>query len=72
MSPDRRPVLPPARYGQRLADWARGLPPVVVDAALAITCYLTIVIDAVLNDRLEWWVVLLAASNVLPLMWRRR
>jgi len=72
MSPDRRPGPPPARYGQRLADWARGLPPVVVDAALAITCYLTIVIDAVLNERLEWWVVLLAASNALPLMWRRR
>jgi signal transduction histidine kinase len=25
-----------------------------------------------LNDRLEWWVVLLAAINTLPLMWRRR
>ncbi len=72
MSPGRRPMPRLAGYGQRLADSARGLPPVVVDAALAITCYLTIVIDAVLNDRLEWWVVVLAASNALPLMWRRR
>jgi signal transduction histidine kinase len=72
MSPDRRPVLRLAGYGQRLADWARGLPPLVVDAVLAITCYLTIVIDAVLNERLEWWVVVLAAANTMPLLWRRR
>jgi hypothetical protein len=38
MSPDRRPVLRLAGYGQQLADWARGLPPLVVDAVLAITC----------------------------------
>jgi len=72
MSPDRSPAPRLAGYWQQLADWARSLPPVVVDAVLAITCYLTIVIDAVLNERLEWWVVLLAASNALPLMWRRR
>lgn len=72
MSRARRLVPRLAGYWQQPADWARALPPVVVDAVLAITCYLTIVIEAVLNDRLEWWVVLLAASNALPLMWRRR
>jgi signal transduction histidine kinase len=61
-----------AAGAQRLADWARGLPPLVVDAVLVIACYLTIVVDAVLDDRLEWWVVVLAAVNTVPLLWRRR
>ncbi len=66
------PVPRLAGYGQRLADWARGLPPVAVDAVLALTCFLTIAIFALLDDRLEWWVVALAAGNTLPLLWRRR
>ena len=72
MSPDRRLVPRLAGYGQRLAAWRPGLPPVVVDAMLVFACYLTIVIDAVLDDRLKWWVVLLAAINTVPLLWRRR
>ncbi len=72
MSPDRRLVPRLAGYGRRLAEWARGLPPVVVDAVLVIICYLTIVIDAALHERLAWWVVLLAAINTTPLLWRRR
>jgi signal transduction histidine kinase len=57
---------------QRLVDRARAVPPLVVDAVLVIACYLTIVVDAVLEDRLEWWVVVLAAVNTMPLLWRRR
>jgi signal transduction histidine kinase len=77
MSPDRHPIgrgAAPrlAGFGRRLADWRRGLPPVAVDAMLVIACYLTIVIDALLDDRLEWWVVALAALNTMPLLWRRR
>jgi len=72
MSPDRRLVPRLAGYGQRLAAWRRGVPPVVVDAMLVFACYLTIVIDAVLDDRLEWWVVLLAVVNTVPLLCRRR
>jgi signal transduction histidine kinase len=48
------------------------VPPLVVDAVLVIACYLTIVIDAALDGRLEWWVVVLAATNTVPLLWRRR
>jgi signal transduction histidine kinase len=44
----------------------------VVDAVLAIACFLTIVIDAAVDERLEWWVVVLAAGDTVPLLWRRR
>ncbi|KAB8187901.1 sensor histidine kinase [Microbispora catharanthi] len=50
----------------------RRVPPTVVDAVLAIGCFLSIMIMAVLNHRLEWWVAALAAMNTLPLLWRRR
>jgi signal transduction histidine kinase len=70
--PMRRPVRRLAAVYRRSADWVRGVPPLVVDAVLAIACYLTIVVDAVVDDRLEWWVVLLAAVNTVPLLWRRR
>ena len=50
----------------------RRVPPAVVDAVLAIGCFLSIMIMAVLNHRLEWWVAALAAGNTLPLLWRRR
>jgi signal transduction histidine kinase len=72
MPPDRLLVPRLAGHGQRLADWVRGLPPVMVDAALAIACFLTIVIDAAVDERLEWWVLVLAAANTVPLLWRRR
>jgi signal transduction histidine kinase len=72
MVTDDRSVARLAAGGRRLGDWARGLPPLVVDAVLAIASYLTIVVDAVLDDRLEWWVVVLAAVNTVPLLWRRR
>jgi signal transduction histidine kinase len=60
--------MAPARS---LAEVARKTPPVVVDAVLTIVCYLTIAIYAVLNSH-EWWVVVLAAGNALPLLWRRQ
>jgi signal transduction histidine kinase len=59
-------------YWRRLAEQARGVPPIVVDAALALACYVTTVIYANLNHGLEWWVVVLVAGNTLPLLWRRR
>jgi signal transduction histidine kinase len=72
MWPDRRLVTRLAGYRERLAAWRRGVPAAAVDTMLVLACYLTIVIDAVLNDRLDWWVVLLALINTLPLLWRRR
>ena len=57
---------------QRLSDWGRALPPLVVDAAVAIGCYLTIVVMAIADKQTHWWVFALAAGNVLPLLWRRR
>jgi signal transduction histidine kinase len=60
------------RYRRRLAGWARALPPLVVDAGIALGCYLTIVVMAIADQKAEWWVYLLAAGNVLPLLWRRR
>lgn len=50
----------------------RRVPAAAVDAVLAIGCFLSIMIMAVLNHRLEWWVAALAAANTLPLLWRRR
>jgi signal transduction histidine kinase len=59
-------------YRQRLTDWGRALPPLVMDAVLAIGCYLTIVVMAIADERTHWWVFALAACNALPLLWRRR
>ncbi len=72
MVAEQRSVWRLASAGQRMAGWVRGVPPLVVDAVLAIACYLTIVVDAVLADRLTWLVVVLAALNTMPLLWRRR
>src|SRR6266545_2201707 len=72
MVTDDRSVARLAAGTRRLADRARGVPPLVLDAVLAIACYFTIVIDAVVDGRLKWWVVVLAAANTVPLLWRRR
>lgn len=71
---------PPARlpgyaYARRLADQARDLPPLVVDAVLALGCYLAVVVYLVYlvaNDRQQWWLFVLAAGQAVPLLWRRR
>jgi signal transduction histidine kinase len=59
-------------YGDRLAAWARGLPPIAVDAVIAILCALYVMFDAGVEDRFAWWVPLGAAANSLPLLWRRQ
>jgi signal transduction histidine kinase len=59
-------------YRERLAGWGRGLPPLVVDAVIAIACYVSTVVLAYAEWRTYWWVFALAACNVLPLLWRRR
>jgi signal transduction histidine kinase len=61
-----------AAPARRLAERARALPPMVVDAAIAIGCYLSIVVMVIADQKIEWWVYVLAAGNVLPLLWRRR
>ncbi|GAA3236225.1 sensor histidine kinase [Actinocorallia longicatena] len=49
-----------------------GPPPIAVDAMLAVGCFLSIVITAVIDECFAWWVVPLALGNVVPLLWRRR
>lgn len=61
-----------ATYARWLAERARGIPPIGVDSALALACFLTVVIYAALDSRLEWWTIALAAGNTVPLLWRRR
>ncbi|MEO3929794.1 sensor histidine kinase [Micromonosporaceae bacterium B7E4] len=56
----------------RLTGWGRSRPPLVVDALVAIACYLIIIINAFTHHRTEWWVFLLAGMNATPLVWRRR
>ncbi|WP_116947795.1 sensor histidine kinase [Jiangella endophytica] len=59
-------------YGERLAAWARGLPPVAVDAVIAAACALYVIFNAGVADKLYWWVPLAASVNALPLLWRRQ
>lgn len=61
-----------SEFGERLAAWTRGLPPIAVDAVIAILCALYVMFDAGVEDRFVWWVPLGAAANVLPLLWRRQ
>ncbi|WP_422769050.1 sensor histidine kinase [Plantactinospora sp. WMMC1484] len=56
----------------RLVEWGGSRPPLVVDALIAIACYLITVVNAFGKDRTEWWVFVLAGLNVAPLVWRRR
>jgi len=60
------------RYGQRLTDRARGLPPSAVDAVIAAACWIHLNIGAAVAGCFEWWVPVLATANTLPLLWRRR
>ena len=57
-----------SEYGDRLAAWSRGLPPIAVehDVQRAQDG------DDGVEDRFLWWVPLGAAANTLPLLWRRR
>lgn len=61
-----------SEYGDRVATWARALPPVAVDAVIAALCALYVMFDAGVEDRFAWWVPLGAAANVIPLLWRRQ
>jgi signal transduction histidine kinase len=58
--------------GRRLTERARDVPPLVVDAVIAVACVLTVTVFALADQRLYWWVVVLATLNALPLLWRRR
>jgi signal transduction histidine kinase len=62
----------------RLADPLRHLPPLVVDALLALAVGVVTVISIVVADvddpseRMTWWGWALVAVQVVPLVWRRR
>lgn len=57
---------------RRLAEWGRTRPPLLIDALIAIACYLVVVLNAITDDRAEWRVFLFAGLNTVPLLWRRR
>ncbi|MBC6462558.1 sensor histidine kinase [Actinomadura sp. HBU206391] len=59
-------------YGQRLAARAGGLPPLAVDTVIAAVCWINVVLQAAVDQRLQWWVPIMATANSLPLLWRRR
>nr|WP_246400840.1 sensor histidine kinase [Jiangella mangrovi] len=61
-----------SEYGERLATWSRGLPPIAVDAVIAAFCALYVTLDAGVEHRFVWWVPLAASANALPLLWRRQ
>ncbi|MEJ3744214.1 sensor histidine kinase [Actinomycetes bacterium KLBMP 9797] len=52
--------------------WFRALPPQVVDAGIAVACYLTTVLPAHAKGVTTPLSLLLAALGSIPLMWRRR
>ena len=62
----------------RLADRGRVLPPVVVDALLAIVVGVVTAVSIAVTDRddtseaMTWWGWLLVVVQVVPLVWRRR
>jgi signal transduction histidine kinase len=64
------PSLP--AYGRLLADRARRLSPFAVDAVIAAVCWVSVVIQALIDGHLTWQVGVLATVNALPLLWRRR
>ena len=54
------PVRPPA------------LPPLAVDAAIAVVCFLATITLPLKAARTPWWLYALAVLASLPLVWRRR
>lgn len=58
-------------YPHRLLGWARSRPPLVVDALIAIACYLVVAINAVTRGTAGSWVFVAAGLTALPLLWRR-
>src|SRR5262245_274868 len=61
---------PPAPH--RLAGRLRAPPPAVVDAAIAVVCYLATVALPVKAATAQWWLFGLSGLASLPLVWRRR
>ena len=60
-------------YGRLVADRARRMPPLAVDAGIALVCWVNVIIQASMDGHLTGllsWT--LATANVLPLLWRRR
>jgi len=62
------PSVPPRRFADRL----RALPPPMVDAAIAVVCYLATVAPPLKAATVQWWLFALSALASLPLVWRRR
>jgi hypothetical protein len=56
----------------RAADRLRALPPVAVDALIAVLCYLATVAAPMKAAAAQWWLFALATLASLPLVWRRR
>ncbi|KAB2342655.1 sensor histidine kinase [Actinomadura rudentiformis] len=55
-----------------IIERARALPQRGVDALITIVCSVQILMQAAVDEQLEWWVPLLVSVYALPLMWRRQ
>jgi signal transduction histidine kinase len=62
----------------RLTEWGRHLPPLAVDAVLAVAVGIVTVVSIAVADsedhteRMTWWAWALVAVQIVPLVWRRR
>jgi signal transduction histidine kinase len=61
-----------SRWRARTVGLLRDVPTLVVDAGIALACYVAAVATALSLNCTQWWVMLLAALASLPLIWRRR
>jgi signal transduction histidine kinase len=57
---------------RRAADELRQLPPLIVDAGIAVVCYLATVVLPVKSAAAAWPLFVLAGLASVPLVWRRR
>jgi len=53
-------------------DRLPALPPVAVDAAIAVVCFLATITLPLKAARTQWWLYALAALAALPGSWERR
>jgi signal transduction histidine kinase len=65
-------AVPDTSVPHRLAARLRALPPALVDAAIAVVCYLATVALPLKSATGQWWLFALSALASLPLVWRRR
>ncbi|WP_378287772.1 sensor histidine kinase [Actinomadura rugatobispora] len=59
-------------FFSRVVTRAQTLPPVAVDAVIAVACLANAVIQSIVNERFFWYMPLVAGAASAALLWRRR